>query len=140
MSSTKGKAWSTFGFALGITASVCANVAHSYIRPHPQLGAVISSAFWPVALLVSLEVISRVEWPEGRWWLLTRFGGLSTVALVAALTSYLHMSALLAYYHEDIITVAIGPIAIDGLMVICSVALLAIAENMKPKLPAIGKP
>jgi hypothetical protein len=128
---TKGRGWARFGFGLGISASVLGNIAHSYIHPHPRLGDVTSSAFWPVALLIALEVISRVQWPEGRWWWITRFGGLTTVALIAALTSYLHMAALLGYYQEDRITVSLGPLSVDGLMVVCSVALLAIADNIR---------
>lgn len=134
---TRGRAWARFGFGLGITASISANVAHSLIHPHP-LGAVVSAAFWPVALLVALEVIVRVQWPEGVWWALTRYGGLSMVAGIAALTSYLHMSSLLAYYGEDVLTVWLGPLSVDGLMVVCSVALLAISYNLKRR-PEIGR-
>jgi hypothetical protein len=91
----------------------------------------VSSAFWPLALLISLEVIARVSWPRGRWWAATRYGGLTTVAVIAAVVSYLHMSALLTFYGEDWLTVVIGPLAPDGLLVVCSVALLAIADNIR---------
>jgi hypothetical protein len=139
----QGRGWARFGFGVGITASVSANVAHSYIHPHPPIGAVISAAFWPLALLIALEVIVRVQWPVGRWWAVTRYGGLSMVAGIAAMTSYLHMSGLLAYYQEDRITVAVGPLGVDGLMVVCSVALLAIASNIRrgqqrPALSRVG--
>jgi hypothetical protein len=98
------------------------------------LGAVLSSGFWPLALLISLEVIARVSWPRGRWWAATRYGGLTTVAVIAAVVSYLHMSALLQFYGEDWLTAVIGPLAPDGLLVVCSVALLAIADNVRRQL------
>jgi hypothetical protein len=115
-------------------------VGHTLAGPNPQPGAIAFSAFWPVALLISLEVISRVQWPLGAWWGIARYGGLTTVALIAAVVSYRHMSGLLGYYGEDFITTAIGPLAVDGLMVVCSTALLAIADNVKRELNPDRKP
>jgi hypothetical protein len=131
MNPTSGRLWARAGFWFGIFTSISGNVAHSYIQPDPPLGAVLSSGFWPLALLISLEVIARVSWPRGRWWAVTRYGGLTAVALIAAIVSYLHMSALLSFYGEDWLTAVIGPLAPDGLLVVCSVALLAIAENVR---------
>ena len=131
MNPTAGRLWARAGFWFGIFTSISGNVAHSYINPNPHLGAVLSSAFWPLALLISLEVIARVSWPRGRWWAATRYGGLTTVAVIAAIVSYLHMSALLRFYGEDPLTSVIGPLAPDGLLVVCSVALLAIADNVR---------
>jgi hypothetical protein len=131
MNPTSGRIWARTGFWFGIFTSISGNVAHSYIRPSPPIGAVLSSGFWPLALLISLEVIARVSWPHGRWWALARYGGLTTVAVIAAVVSYLHMSALLRFYGEDWLTVVIGPLAPDGLLVVCSVALLAIADNVR---------
>jgi hypothetical protein len=131
MNPTSGRLWARAGFWFGIFTSISGNVAHSYINPNPPAGAVVSSAFWPLALLISLEVIARVSWPQGRWWAATRYGGLTTVALIAAVVSYLHMSALLASYGEYWITALIGPLAPDGLLVVCSVALLAISDNVR---------
>lgn len=129
MNPIAGRSWARTGFWFGILTSVSGNVAHGYMRPDPVVGAILSSGFWPVALLISLEVIASVSWPRGRWWSVTRYGGLSTVALIAAIASYLHMSALLRFYGEDDLTSLLGPLAPDGLLVVCSVALLAIADN-----------
>src|SRR5690242_7552495 len=102
-----GRVWARLGFGVGIVASIAANVAHSYVRPvHaaatwvPQSGAIVAAAFWPVALLISIEVISRVQWPDGWLWKLIRHGGLTAVAGIAAVISYRHMSALLRAYGE----------------------------------------
>ncbi len=128
---TRGRAWARLGFGTGVGASLAANVAHSYIRPHPQVGAIVAAAFWPVALLIALEVIARVQWPAGWRWRALRYGGFSAVALIAAVISYRHMAGLLSSYGEDTLSSHIGPLAVDGLMVVCSGALLAIADNLR---------
>ncbi len=89
-------AWSAF--LLGIAASVAANVAHA----QPQVGARIAAAFVPLALLLAVECMTRPRWHRrpgawsGFWWGLARYGGTGLVALVAAVLSYRHMSALLS--------------------------------------------
>jgi hypothetical protein len=138
-----GRGWATAGFILGIGGSVSGNVAHVFVvNPRPPAGAVIGAAMWPVALLVSLEVIARVQWPSGRIYWFTRYAGLTTVACIAALLSYKHLSALLTAYGEDPLSAALGPLVLDGLLVVCSTALLAIADNLKQptrrRRPAIG--
>lgn len=67
-----GRAWAYIGAVLGATVSIAANIAHSYVPPaaaptnwQPHAGAVIGAVFWPVALLVAVEIISRVFWPDG---------------------------------------------------------------------------
>lgn len=134
----KGRAWATFGFGVGVATSLAANVAHSFIVKHPPLGAIVAAAFWPIGLLIALEVISRVEWPEARKWWLLRYGGLTAVAGIAAIISYRHMASLLGSYGEDWFSAHVGPLAIDGLMCVCSAALLAIADNRK-RMPVIGR-
>jgi hypothetical protein len=133
-----GIGWARSGFLTGILTSVAANIARTFIPPehappgwHPELGAIFAAAFWPVALLISIEIISRVQWPDGWGWWLVRYGGLTTVAAIAAIISYRHMSGLLAAYGESGLSAAIGPLAVDGLMVVSSGAMLAIADNVR---------
>jgi Protein of unknown function (DUF2637) len=132
----QGRGWARCGFFGGIGASLAGNVAHTLVLTH-NAGAVVASAYWPLALLIALEIIARVSWPLGaRWWVL-RYGGLTTVAAIAAIISYSHMAALLSRYGEGVITAHLGPAAVDGLMVVSSTALLAIADNLRRR-PAIG--
>lgn len=133
-----GRAWALAGFWLGVSSSVAGNVGHTYIAHNPPVGAVLASCFWPLSLLVSLEVISRVTWPVGLWWWLTRYAGLTTVAFIAASLSYRHMASLLSSYGEDWFSAHAGPASVDGLMFLCSAALLAIADNRK-RMPIIGR-
>ena len=131
-----GCGWAYSGACLGGAVSIAANVAHSYVPPEdapagwsPPAGAVIGAVFWPVALLVAVEILARTAWPTGRRWLALRYLGLLPVALVAAVVSYRHLSGLLAFYGEDPLTVVLGPLAVDGLMVMASTALVATAAR-----------
>lgn len=140
-------AWIAFG--LGIGVSVAANVAHTWyptptgptreqivqwiaLSPshtaenwQPGYGAQAAAAFWPLAVLLAIEMVTRIDWPEGWRWTFARYGGLGVVAAVAAIISYQHMSGLLSAYGETGITTVVGPLAVDGLMIVASVALLA---------------
>lgn len=140
--SARGRGWAYGGALLGGAVSIAANVAHSYVPPEhaaaswsPHTGAVIGAVFWPAALFVAIEILARTGWPSGRRWVLLRFGGLVPVAVVAALVSYRHLSGLLAFYGEDAITATLGPLAVDGLMVMATGALIATAA-LRPVTPA----
>ncbi len=127
-----GRGWAYAAALLGGLVSVAANVAHSYVPPadagsrwSPQAGSVIGAVFWPVALIMALEVMARTPWPAAWCWIAVRWLGLLPVAVVAAVVSYRHLSGLLTFYREDALTATIGPLAVDGLMVMASGALLA---------------
>jgi hypothetical protein len=141
--SAPGRTWAYFGALLGGAVSIWANVEHSYVPPdaivkagaaaveawQPHPGAVILSAFWPVALFVVVEIFARVDWPDRHRWVALRFLGLLPVASVAAIVSYRHLSGLLGWFGEDSVTQVIGPLAVDGLMVMASGALVAIGRR-----------
>jgi hypothetical protein len=139
-----GRRWAYVGGLLGGAVSIAANVAHSYVPPtdapagwHPHAGAVVGAVFWPVALFVAIEILARVAWPDGRRWVVLRFGGLLPVAAVAAVVSYRHLSGLLTFYGEDGLTVLIGPLAVDGLMVMATGALIATSRARVTALAAV---
>ena len=137
-----GRGWAYVGAGLGGAVSIAANVAHSYVPPlgapdgwTPQGGAVVGAIFWPVALFVAVEILARVAWPAGRRWAVLRFGGLLPVAGVAAFVSYRHLAGLLSFYGEDGLTAVLGPLAVDGLMVMATGALLATGRVRPASLP-----
>ncbi|GGR78634.1 hypothetical protein GCM10010169_23520 [Micromonospora fulviviridis] len=133
MTRAPGRGWAYFGAILGGAVSIAANVAHSYVAAgDPAPLAVAMSVFWPVALFVAVEILARVQWPAGGRWAALRFGGLLPVAFVAALVSYRHLSGLLAHYGEDPVTVALGPLAVDGLMLMATGALIATGRRVEP--------
>lgn len=132
----RGRGWAYTGAILGGVVSVAANVAHSYVPPTgaptdwaPQPGAVAGSIVWPVILFFAVEILARVRWPHGGWWAALRFGGFLPIATVAGFVSYRHLSSLLLFYGEDPLTAVIGPIAVDGLMVMATGALIVTGRN-----------
>jgi hypothetical protein len=132
----------------GIAVSIAANIAHSFVPPgadelarlgvtaaeyRPHGGAVALAVFWPVALLIGIEVVARTPWRQRlgwNWETVARLG-LVPVAAVAAMVSYLHLSGLLLFYGEGDATSYVGPAAIDGLMILCSGALIATAGRRR---------
>jgi DNA-binding CsgD family transcriptional regulator len=140
---TSNRSWAYGGALLGGAVSIAANVAHSYVPPihatagwQPPTGAVVSAIFWPLALFVAIEILARTVWPSGRRWAALRFLGLLPVAVVAAVVSYRHLSGLLAFYREDGLTAVIGPLAVDGLMVMATGALIAAGRHRTPATAA----
>lgn len=121
-----GRTWAHAAFALGLGASIAANIAHAWVGGTPtSAGPIVASIFWPVMVLAAVELLTKVAWPAGWTWLVCRFGGVGLVGLVAAAVSYRHMSGLLASYGEDPLVSALGPIAVDGLMVMATASRLA---------------
>lgn len=131
-----GRGWAYASAILGGGISIAANVAHSFIHPHgapahwrPEPGAVVGAVAWPVVLFFAVETLARTPWPNRTRYHLLRWVGLPPVAFVAGLVSYRHLSGLLAHYGEDRLVYVFGPIAIDGLMVMATSALIATARQ-----------
>lgn len=124
------------GFVFGSVMSVAANVLHTWLPAArmppgwtPGIAAQVGAAVWPIALLLSVEVLSRVPWRRGRLWSLARFGGAGTVALGSAVISYGHVQDVLAAWGYSALAAHVGPLALDGLMVISGFALLAMSSS-----------
>lgn len=138
-----GRAWAYFGAVLGGIVSIAANVAHSFVPNKeqaqidswaPQPGYVIASLLWPVFAFIGIEVLARVDWAAVRYSRLIRWAGVLPVAAVAAVVSYRHLSGLLTHYGEDALVAGIGPLAVDGIMFICTVVLIATADRAPAQL------
>jgi hypothetical protein len=129
------------GFLFGAAVSVAANVLAARIPPEhagpgwtPSVVAQLGAAVWPIALLLSVEALSRVRWPAGVLWRLARYGGAGTVAAGAAVISYGHIRAVLAQWGYSPLAAGVGPLVIDGLMTISGFALLASASATRAGL------
>jgi len=134
-----GRGWAYTGVILGGVVSIAANVAHSFIPPvtaprnwHPSLGAIGFSMAWPVLLFVAVEIFVKPAWSRGGSYFLLRWLGLLPVALVAGFVSYRHLAGLLLHYGEEPIVAYAGPIAVDGLMVMATGALLVTGRLRHP--------
>lgn len=138
--------WAYIGALVGAGVSIAANVLHSYVPPdnlppswQPATGAVVGAIFWPVALLIVIELFARWH-PDVMRFRLLRWLGLVPVAVVAAVVSYRHMSGLLEWWHEDPVTVVIGPLAVDGIMVMAAGALIATSPAEQQPTPTVEVP
>lgn len=122
--------WAGFGF--GSIVSIAGNVLHAWLPPehappgwHPGIVPQLGAAVWPVMLLLAVEVLSRVRWRDEWQWRLARYGGTGTVAVGAAVISYGHVTAVLAAWGYGSLAAHVGPLVIDGLMVVSGFALLS---------------
>lgn len=118
-----GIGWARFGFWLGLGVSIAANVLHA-LEPGVPEAAVVGSAIWPVLLLIAVEILSRVSWGSHRGQRWAGLAGAAAVAIVAAIASYQHMRGLLLSWGEGAFLASIGPLAVDGLMVLAGMALM----------------
>lgn len=117
----------------GVIASVGANILHA--QPHPV--SQVIAAWPPLALLLAVELISRV--PVDRPVLAhTRRAVTASLAGIAAWMSYWHMAAVAAHYGEAGTAAYLWPLTVDGLVVVASISLVEIAGLMRPNRPATG--
>lgn len=123
--SQSGRTLTRFTLVVTLLISIVANVTHSTLAE-----SVISlwlripgGVIWPTLTFLAIEIIVRVQW-QSRWTHhLARFFVLGP-AVPAAIISYEHQRNLLIMMGERGIVPIIGPLAIDGLMIGCTLALL----------------
>lgn len=125
-----GRSIAWLSFALGIAVSVAGNIMHSAITPAGP-GELVGAAFWPLALMLSIEILTRVRWQSGKRWMAARVLGLILVGTVAAVLSYRHLAGLMTSWGEDSFNAHLGPLAVDGLMLLAATALLSISREPK---------
>lgn len=131
---TGGRGWAYTGALLGAAISIAANIAESCLTPEPPVGSIVAATFWPVSLFISIEIFART-WGKRKWWTALRWAGLVPVALIAGVASYLHMYALLLSYGESPTIAVLGPLAVDGLMVMATGGLIATAPPSRTQTP-----
>lgn len=116
--------------ALGVAASVTANVLHA--RPNPISQTI--AAWPPLALLITVELVSRI--PIYRRGLgVVRITATSAIAAIAAWVSYHHMAAVVARYGEVGTVPYLLPLSVDGLVVVASVSLVELAGRRRETEP-----
>jgi len=114
-----------FALALGVGASVAANILHA--QPHPISQAI--AAWPPLALLLTVELVSRV--PIHRRWLgALRVIATALIAGIAAWISYWHMAGTAARYGEGD-SAYLLPLTVDGLIVVASISLVELATRIR---------
>jgi hypothetical protein len=111
---------------LGVAASVAANVLHA--RPNPIAQAI--AAWPPLALLLTVELISRVP-VHRRSLAAVRLAATAAIAAIAAWVSYWHMAGVAARYGENGAAPYLLPLSVDGLVVVASVSLVELAGRIR---------
>lgn len=112
--------------ALGVAASVAANVLHA----EPTIVGRAVGAWSPLALLLTVELISRV--PAHRPVLSgLRMASTALIAGIAAWVSYWHMVAVVTRTGETGTSAHLLPLSVDGLVVVASVSLVEIAARLR---------
>jgi hypothetical protein len=110
---------------LGVAASVAANILHA----QPHLVSQLIAAWPPVALLLTVELISRI--PVHRMALAaTRLLATTVIAGIAAWVSYWLMAAVAARYGETGVSPYLLPISVDGLVVVASISLVELSGRL----------
>jgi hypothetical protein len=117
------------GLLLGGTVSVAANVLHATLGGGAGSAEVVAAACWPLILLVAVEVAVRTPWPAGPGWRAVQVGGLGLTGAMAALVSWSHMAGLLSAWDGPGLAAGLGPVAVDGLMVMSAAALWAVRSG-----------
>lgn len=138
-----GRVWAYVGSLLGGLVSVSANIRHSFIVPDgrpvdwsPETMQVGFSVLGPVFLFIGLEVLARIPWYKAPRWVSwpIRVGGVLPVTVVSGFISYQHMAGLMGFWGEDPFVQHSFPIAVDGLMVLCSAAVYITGPNFAKRL------
>ncbi|MFI6329843.1 DUF2637 domain-containing protein [Micromonospora chersina] len=110
---------------LGVAASIAGNVLHA----REELISQIISAWSPLALLLTVELISRVPVHRptlavGRWI------ATAVIAGIAAWVSYWHMAAVASRYGETNGSQYLLPLSVDGLVVVASICLVELGGRI----------
>ncbi|MEU1245943.1 DUF2637 domain-containing protein [Micromonospora arida] len=113
-------------FALGIAASLAGNVLHASDNVISQA----ISAWSPVALLLAVELISRIPARRGALSAV-RLGATAVIAGIAAWVSYWHMVGVATRYGEADSSAYLLPFSVDGLIVVASISLVEIGGRIR---------
>jgi hypothetical protein len=113
-------------FALGIAASLAGNVLHATDNAISQA----ISAWSPLALLLAVELISRIPARRGALSAV-RLGATAVLAGIAAWVSYWHMVAVAAKYGEAGSSAYLLPFSVDGLIVVASISLVEVGARIR---------
>jgi hypothetical protein len=111
---------------LGVAASVAANVLHA----QPNIISQVISAWPPLALLLTVELTSRIPMHRPSLAALRVFATI-TIAGIAAWVSYWHMQGVAMKFGETETSSYLLPLSVDGLIVVASVSLVELAGRIR---------
>jgi hypothetical protein len=122
--SYKRTRWACRGVVfLSTLTSIWANWLHA----EQTLWPIVINCLPPVIILGGFELSSRIPLREGPWYSPVRWArplSMLAITCIGAWLSYFHQKAAFFTYSKDATTAMLLPFAIDGLMVMASVAVL----------------
>ncbi|XVV14412.1 DUF2637 domain-containing protein [Actinoplanes sp. CA-131856] len=113
-------------FVLGIAASLAGNVLHA----DDNMISRAVSAWSPLALLLTVDLISRVPARRGIASV-ARLIATGVIAGIAAWVSYWHMVGVAVEYGETGASPYLLPLSVDGLIVVASISLVEIGGRIR---------
>lgn len=120
-----GRRWAYVTMLAMLTLSVAGNISHTlHVNPDPSIRALVYAVAWPVMVWAGVELFVRVPWQAVLTHRLVRWVGILLVAAIAGLVSYRHLRGLLIADGEEWTVYTFGPLAVDGLMLMSTLALL----------------
>lgn len=139
-----GRLYAYVGAIGGFALSFWANVRDAYIPEIPKGVAgdlwragypgyhnvdpngfdLVLAGFFPIALFVALELLTRVDWKPTNAHKALKWLGVGGLTLVAGIISYSHLRTgfILAGWSTSMASLA--PFAVDGFMLLCTTVLL----------------
>lgn len=118
---------------LGIGASLAANV----LAADPSIVGRVIAAWSPIALLLTVELLSRVPASPG-WLSRLRVVAATVIAAIAAWVSYWHMVEVALAFGEAPVAAHLLPFSVDGLVVVASVCLVEISDRLAGQRSGAG--
>jgi hypothetical protein len=126
------------GLAFGTVASIAFNIMGTQLVTD-SIAAQVMSTVWSLFALVTVDILVKVKTPTGKHaatWRKVKFGGVGFVAAVSMASSYMHGFHTMQSWNSGVVASLLGPIAVDGMMILCGVMLLAIPAPVRKRKPA----
>ncbi len=118
-----------------LAAALLASVAANVLAAEPTITARAVAAWPPVALMLVVDVLGRAPTATG-WTGRVAVAAAGLVAFVAGLASFSHVRAVALNVGESELVAWVLPLSVDGLAVVCSVALVEINHRLNNTEPA----
>ena len=121
-----GRRWAYVGLWAGLVVSIAGNVTNTVLANSiiPLWLRVPLAIVWPTFTYVAIEVLTRNAWRKTVSHFAARAVLWVPVGIVAGVVSYTHLHHLMIVAGERAVASTYGPLAIDGMLVGCTVALL----------------
>lgn len=136
---TNGRRWAHTSLTLALGASMVGNVAHTVLADS-SISLVLrvpGAIVWPLFTFLAIETLVRVIWERKGTHYFARTM-LLFPAVPAAVVSYEHLFRLLLLMGETRFIAAVGPLAVDGLMIGCTLTVLFTRTLPAAPAPAVA--